>query len=751
MNHLPPMISDLTVILVAAAISAIIFSRFKQPIVLGYLIAGFAVGPHFSLWPTVIDTEGVHIWAEIGVIFLLFGLGLEFSFKKLAKVGKSASISAIFEVITMTGLGFLVGRAFGWKSMDSLFLGCALAMSSTTIIIRAFDEARLKGKGFVNLVFGILIVEDLIAILLMVFLTAISVPGNFSGSNLLFLSARLGFFLTIWFIVGIYILPSLLNKVRKFLSDEIMLVVSIGLCFSMVVLASKAGFSAALGAFIMGSILAETREGERIEHLLLPVKDLFAAIFFVSVGMMINPAILKDHYGIVFLIVGITIVGKLFGSGLGAVISGRSLKQSVQAGMSLAQIGEFSFIIITLGVSLKVTSDFLYPIIIAVSAVTTFTTPYMIRFSEPIYNWMEKRIPQRFLENFRKYEVAMAADTKEGSFGLIWRIYGVAALINSVVVIAIALLSRIYLLPMFHATFGNTSTVNIVASVLTVILSSPFLVAIVLKTPKKLSAEESQSLARLRSLQIGILTMRILLAFGLTAFIVKQFSSTRFLFFFVLLAASAIIFALRKFIKPFYSSVEKHFLANLNGKELAKLESQPKLPELAPWNATLVNLTLSSDSILAGLTLEESRFRAVSGATVAMIDRGKRRIFAPTKNERLLPNDQIFLIGTDEQLTTAQVLIEAKNNETTPAHDELYNLESILITEASVHANKTIREVGSGEGFGGLIVGIERNNERILNPDSTVTILPGDLVWIFGHRGRIKNLKHELNLEHQEK
>ncbi len=751
MNHLPPMISDLTVILVAAAISTIIFSRFKQPIVLGYLIAGFAVGPHFSLWPTVIDTEGVHIWAEIGVIFLLFGLGLEFSFKKLAKVGKSASISAIFEVITMTGLGFLVGRAFGWKSMDSLFLGCALAMSSTTIIIRAFDEARLKGKGFVNLVFGILIVEDLIAILLMVFLTAISVPGNFSGSNLLFLSARLGFFLTIWFLVGIYILPSLLNKVRKFLSDEIMLVVSIGLCFSMVVLASKAGFSAALGAFIMGSILAETREGERIEHLLLPVKDLFAAIFFVSVGMMINPAILKEHYGIVFIIVGITIVGKLFGSGLGAVISGRSLKQSVQAGMSLAQIGEFSFIIITLGVSLKVTSDFLYPIIIAVSAVTTFTTPYMIRFSEPIYNWMEKGIPQRFLESFRKYEVAMAADTKEGSFGLIWRIYGVAALINSVVVIAIALLSRFYLLPAFHSTFGNTPTINIVASVLTVILSSPFLVAIVLKTPKKLSAEESQSLARLRSLQIGILTMRILLAFGLTAFIVKQFSSTRFLFFFVLLAASAVIFALRKFIKPFYSSVEKHFLANLNGKELAKLESQPKLPELAPWNATLVNLTLSSDSILAGLTLEESRFRAVSGATVAMIDRGKRRIFAPTKNERLLPNDQLFLIGTDEQLTTAQILIEAKNNETTPAHDELYNLESILITEASVHANKTIREVGSGEGFGGLIVGIERNNERILNPDSTVTILPGDLVWIFGHRGRIKNLKHELNLEHQEK
>lgn len=735
------MILDLTVILVAAAISTIIFSRFKQPIVLGYLIAGFAVGPHFSLWPTVIDTDGVKIWAEIGVIFLLFGLGLEFSFKKLAKVGKSASISAGFEVITMLGLGYLVGRAFGWTSMDSIFLGAILSMSSTTIIIRAFDEAGLKGKGFVGLVFGILIVEDLIAILLMVFLTAISVPGNFSGSNLAFLSARLGFFLMIWFLVGIYILPSVLKKVRKYLSNEIMLVVSIGLCFLMVVLASKAGFSAALGAFIMGSILAETQEGERIEHLLLPVKDLFAAVFFVSVGMMINPEILKNHFGIVLLIVIVTIVGKLLGSGFGAILSGRSLKQSVQAGMSLAQIGEFSFIIATLGMSLKVTSDFLYPIVIAVSAVTTFTTPYMIRFSDPIYDWIEARIPHRFLENLRKYEVAMNADSKEGAFGLLWRIYGLAALLNSVVVIAIALLAGRHLLPLMVVTFGKSSGLNIIAAIITIILCSPFLVAIVLKTPKKLSAEEVLTLARLRRLQIGVLIMRILIAFGLTAFIIKQFSSTRFLFAFILLAASFLIFALRKFIKPFYSSVEKHFLANLNGKELAEIETIAKLPELAPWNATLVNLVLSPDSILAGLTLEESRFRSVSGATVAMIDRGKRRIFAPTRNERLLPYDQIFLIGTDEQLTTAQILIEARNADTHPPHDELYSLESLLIEEHSLHAHKSIREIGSGDGVGGLIVGIERQSERILNPESHIVIIPGDLIWIFGRRDRIRALK----------
>ncbi len=745
MTHLPPMIIDLSIILIAAAVSTIVFSKFKQPIVLGYLIAGFAVGPYFSLWPTVIDTEGVKLWAEIGVIFLLFGLGLEFSFKKLAKVGKSASISATFEVITMLGLGYLVGRAFGWSSMDSLFLGAILSMSSTTIIIRAFDEAGLKGKGFVGLVFGILIVEDLIAILLMVFLTAISIPGNFSGYNLIFLSLRLGFFLMIWFLVGIYILPSALKKVRKYLSNEIMLVVSISLCFLMVVLASKAGFSAALGAFIMGSILAETQEGERIEHLLVPVKDLFAAVFFVSVGMMINPEILREHYAVVLLIVALTIIGKLLGSGFGAVLSGRSLKQSVQAGMSLAQIGEFSFIIATLGMSLKVTSDFLYPIIIAVSAVTTFTTPYMIKYSDPIYHWIEARLPQRFLERLRKYELAMTADSKEGAFGLLWRIYGLAALLNSVVVIAIALAAGRLLMPMMKTTLGHSTWVSITASILTLLLCSPFLVAIVLKTPKKLSVEEIQTLARLRSLQIGVLIMRILIAFSLTAFIIKQFSSTKFLFAFILVAASIIIFSLRKFIKPFYSSVEKHFLSNLNGKELAEIETIEKLPELAPWNATLVNLTLSSDSILAGLTLEESRFRTVSGATVAMIDRGKRRIFAPTRSERLLPNDQLFLIGTDEQLTTAQILIEARNTEIEPSHDELFNLESLLVTENSLHAHKSIREIGTGEGVGGLIVGIERQAERILNPESSVVIEPGDLIWIFGRRDRIRALKQSSN------
>lgn len=741
MEHLPPMIYDLAIILTAAAISTIIFRRLKQPIVLGYLIAGFIVSPYFPWAPTVVDKEGVHLWAEIGVIFLLFGLGLEFSFKKLAKVGRSASIAAIFELVTMSAVGYLLGRALGWPSMDSVYLGAILAMSSTTIIIRAFEETGSKGKGFANLVFGILIVEDLMAILLMVVLTAISVPGNFSGSNLLYLSGRLGFFLLIWFLIGIYVLPTALKRIRQYLTNEIMLVISIGLCLLMVVVATKTGFSSALGAFIMGSILAETEEGEKIEHLLLPVKDLFAAVFFVSVGMMIDPKILKDYFVPVVIITIITIVGKLIGSGLGAFLSGRSLKHSVQAGMSLAQIGEFSFIIATLGMSLKATSEFLYPIVIAVSAVTTFTTPYLIKYSGPIYYWIERRLPDQFLRRLQNYEMAMSAPAKEGALGLLWRVYGLAALLNSVVVIAIGLLGGHVIMPALVEAFGDHIALRFSACVVALLVCSPFLVAITLKVPKKLSSEDTANLARLRRLQLGVLIMRVLLGISLISMVVQQFSRTSTVPLIFLIGAPILIYSLRKYIEPFYTAVEHRFLSNLNAKDLAAVEKIEERPQLAPWDATLSSFVLSSDSKIAGKTIEDSKFRTMTGATIAMIDRGRKRIFAPKRTELLLPNDRLFIIGTDEQLEAAQSFIEAEHVDTPREQDELFGLESITLEEGSIFANKTIRDCGIGEHLNGLIVGVEHDGKRILNPESTVVLHPGDLVWVFGHRSAINELK----------
>ncbi len=567
MQHLPPMIVDLALILAAAAVSTLVFSKLRQPVVLGYLIAGFAVGPYFPLWPNVVDTEGVKVWAEIGVIFLLFGLGLEFSFKKLAKVGKSAFIAALFEILTMSAVGYIFGRALGWTSMDSVYLGVILSMSSTTIIIRAFDEAGLKGRAFASLVFGILIVEDLMAILLMVILSAISVPGAFSAANLGFLSVRLVFFLLLWFIVGIYLVPSLLKRIRAFLSNEILLLVSIALCFVMVVLATRTDFSAALGAFVMGSILAETEEGERIENLLAPVKDLFAAVFFVSVGMMINPSVLREHFLVVLVITLLTIGGKLLGSGFGAILSGRSLRQSTQAGMSLAQIGEFSFIIASLGVSLKVVSDFLYPLVIAVSAVTTFTTPYMIRSSDRIYSWVEARLPEGMLRQLSNYERAMSAPGKENSLKLLGRTYGLLVFLNLVVALAIGLGSAKFALPAILKTFGDTTLTRALACTATLIVCSPFLFAAVLKIPQAITKEGAQGVQRLWGLQFGVIVFRSVAGLILVEAIIDQFARTLVTPLLILIVTPILIFLFRRFIERFYSRVESRFLKNLNAKE----------------------------------------------------------------------------------------------------------------------------------------------------------------------------------------
>lgn len=403
MTHLPPLILDLCLILGVAAIVTLIFKKLRQPLVLGYVVAGLLVGQNTSLLPSVSDMENIHTWSEIGVIFLLFALGLEFSFRKLTKVGGTAGITAIVEASSMLAIGYFTGRAMGWSTMDSLFLGGIVSVSSTTIIMRTFEELGLKTQGFAVLVFGVLVVEDLVAILVMVLLSTLAVSQQLSGGDLLFALGKLAFFLVLWFVGGILVIPTFLNKAKKLMNDEMLLVVSIALCLVMVYLATEAGFSSALGAFIMGSLLAETVMAEKIEHLVKPVKDLFGAVFFVSVGMLIDPKTLAEHWAPVLLITVVIIAGKLTATFAGALLAGQSVKRSIQAGMSLTQIGEFSFIIAALGLSLKVTSSYLYPIAVAVSAVTTFTTPYVIKASPRFAEWIEGQLPRRFLDALERY------------------------------------------------------------------------------------------------------------------------------------------------------------------------------------------------------------------------------------------------------------------------------------------------------------------------------------------------------------
>lgn len=741
MTHLPNLIEDLGLILMAAAVVTLLFKKLKQPVVLGYLIAGFLVGPNFSFLPTVKDTASVSIWAEIGVIFMLFGLGLEFSFKKLAKVGKSASITATFEILFMLGVGYLVGRALNWSVMDSLFLGGILSISSTTIIVRAFDELGLKGKSFVSLVFGVLVVEDLLAILLMVLLSSVAVTQSLSGSELTMSSLRLVFFLVLWFVLGIYLLPIFLKKFRELLSDETMLIVSIGLCLMMVIVASHVGFSPALGAFVMGSILAETPKGHRIEQLILPVKDLFSAVFFVSVGMLINPKVLTEYFWIIILITVITIIGKLISTALGALVSGRSVKTSVQSGMSLAQIGEFSFIIATLGMTLKVTSDFLYPIAVTVSAITTFSTPYLIKFSDPFADWLERKLPSGVRESLSRYEVAMSTSSGGNVLSLLWREYGIKIILNSVIVIAITMAISRLALPRLGESF-QTGPMSLLVCFFTMILTAPFLWAIFFGGPSHVGSHKPETIEQLRKLQVGVSIVRFLVGCGLAGFVVSNFTSILAfsgILFVTLTALGAFFFS--RFSEPIYRNLENRFISNLAANEKAELEKKAKIPELAPWNATLVEFTVSPNSSLIAKTLQESRIKERFGVTVAMIERGDTQILAPKRDDLLLPSDKLFIIGTEEQLLAVKEVIEKKTSVESPSISGNFGLASLVLAPHDHCINKPIRDCGLREAVNGLIVGIERDGQRYLSPDSSMILIPGDLVWLVGDKTLIKKLR----------
>lgn len=737
MIHLPQLINDLGLILAAAGITTLIFKKIKQPLVLGYIIAGILVGPHFTLFPTVAEDESIAIWAEIGVIFLLFSLGLEFSFKKLAKVGGTASVTAITEAVMMLLFGYVSGTAMGWSAMDSIFLGGILSVSSTTIIIRAIDELGIKHKKFVGLVFGVLIVEDMVAILLLVILSTLAVSKNFAGSEMLLSILKFAFFLVLWFVGGIFLIPTFLKKVNKLMNDETLLVVSLALCLLMVILAVKVGFSPALGAFIMGSILAETTMAERIEHLTKSVKDLFAAVFFVSVGMMIDPAVLRDFAGPTILITFVTIVGKLISTLIGALLSGQSLKTSVQTGMSLAQIGEFSFIIATLGMTLKVTSDFLYPVAVAVSAITTFTTPYLIKLSDPFSDYLEKVLPERWINKLNRYSTDTQSITETNDWKILLKSYLINFIIHSVILIAILFITERYLHPFITKNIVNGIKGNIISLTVSFILMSPFLWAFAFRRIEKkaythLWLNKRYSRGPLVVLEISRIILAVLyMGFLLNIFLNAVLSVVIALIFVVLFTA---IFS-RK-LQAFYHRLESRFLLNLNERENQGHQ------HLAPWDAHLSELVVLPESTLVGRTLDELAIREKYGVNIALIERGKKMIATPSGKARLFPNDKLTVIGTDDQLAAFKEEIEAvegTENQQVYAPQDL-ELHKITITKASPVCYQSIRNSGIRENTRGLIVGIERNNERILNPESSLILLPGDTIWIVGDRKKISEL-----------
>lgn len=747
MSQLTPLISDLALILICAGIMTLIFKKLKQPLVLGYIVAGFICTPHFKFTPSVVDSASIHIWSEIGVIFLLFALGLEFSFKKLMKVGGSAVISACTIIFCMILVGVFVGWTFGWNRMDCIYLGGMLAMSSTTIIYKAFDDMGLRQQRFAGLVLSILILEDILAIVLMVMLSTMAVSQNFEGGEMVYSILKLLFFLILWFVVGIYGIPLFLKRVRKLMSDETLLIVSLALCFGMVYLAALVGFSPAFGAFIMGSILSETIESEHIGKLVSPVKDLFGAIFFVSIGMMVDPAMIVEYkYQILVIVLAVLLGQTIFGT-TGVLLSGQPLKTAMQCGFSLTQIGEFAFIIASLGVSLKVTSHFLYPIVVAVSVITTFLTPYMIRLAVPAYNVIDKYMPSRWRRLLDRYSSGASVANHSNN----WKKLVIAiiriVLIYAVLSIAVTALFLHFIVPLATDMLGDLWG-RILGAVLTITAIAPFLRAMIMK---KNRSEEFKSLwsdSRFNHAPlISIILLRIVIAIGFIVFIIENLfrASAALMVGIAIIVVCAMI--LSRFLKKQSIVLERTFVRNLHYKEIQQEYLGEKQPEYAgrllDRDLHLSDFLIPAESAWAGKTLRELDLGKKYDVHVASIIRGKHRLNIPDGNTCIFPNDLIQVIGTDEQLSlfasVAEKAIHTYDDEDFGKHE--MKLKQFVVAKDSPFVGHSIIECGIRNKYHCLVVGIESAGEDVLRtPQVHMPLKEDDVVWVVGEEDDLNQL-----------
>lgn len=752
MSHLPALMSDLALILISAGIVTIIFKRLGQPLVLGYIVAGFLSGPHMPYTPTVADTGSVQIWADIGVIFLMFTLGLEFSFKKIVKMGSKPVIAASTVMFCMISVGSGVGHLFGWSSMDSLFLGGMLAMSSTTIIYKAFDDLGLRRQKFTGEVLSVLILEDILGILLMVVLSAMAVSRHFEGLALAGSLLKLGFFLILWFIVGVYVVPTFLRRSAKWLNRETLLIVSVGLCFVLVVTAAHAGYSSAFGAFMMGSILAETVEAENIERIVAPVKDLFGAIFFVSVGMLVNPAVLVEYWFPICIITLAILLGQVLLGTSSFLISGHPLKVAMQCGFSLAQIGEFAFIIASLGISLGVTSSFLYPVVVAVSIITTFLTPYMIRAAVPAYGKLSLLIPatvRQRLDGRGRLEARPSADTKLWHSllrDLISQVAAYATLSGAAIIIALSAL-----LPFCRGTMGHW-TGNIVCGILTLLVVSPFLRAIVMrknhseewKTLRHCSMANRLGLWLTFGIRYGIATAAVWYVINFLSPLPSPWRLPVHVLAAVLTVALMVI---SRQVKMVSIRLERTFLQNLRSREVVARKKKSGGPayagRLLSHNVHLAQLELPENSDWGGQTLRQLNFGHNDGVMIAAIVRGQHRINIPDGNTRLFPGDRIEAIGDDHSL---EKLAERMATEVTPlTPDDLRHhlmLRRIIIDEHSPLCNRTLSESGLRDRYHCMLVGFEAADGTLDFPTANHSILHHDTIWVVGEEGALSMLRN---------
>lgn len=727
------LIRDLAFILILGAVTTLLFKWLKQPVVLGYIVAGFLASPHFEYLPSVTTEDNIEFWAQIGIVVLLFSLGLEFSFKKLVNAGGSAVVTALFIVCGMMGAGFVVGHLLGFSHINSLFLGGMLSMSSTTIIIKAFTDLNLRHRKFASLVFAVLIVEDLFAVLMMVILSSIALNNSVEGGEMLFSISKLAFFLIIWFVVGVFVLPSLLNSQRRFLNSETLLIVAMGLCLGMAVFSVACGFSLALGAFVMGSILAGTSFAERIERVTLPVKDLFGSVFFISVGMMVNPEIIVQYWMPILFLSFVVIVGMIFFGTTGMLLTGQSLRVAVESGFSLTQIGEFAFIIASLGMSLGVLDPQIYPIVVAVSVVTTFTTPYFIRMADPACNFIESHLPRRlhFLIDRYAEEATSSASAIRQLWSSLFKRYLWRIVLYSMVLIAICILSIDFLLPLFVKIFPNWG--RLLTAVISLLIMAPFLLAMTYPASKKTERERLIAANARYDIPLIIMTIvRLLIAMVIFVYLLSSIYSmtvgwTIGVALFFILALSFSKSAHRRMVR-----LESRFIDNLNERELRRSGAKNRLVP----NMHLAYMTVGYKCPFVGEQLQNSGLRNRFGVSISSIQRGGRMIMVPGAKERIFPGDVLGVIGTDEEIQQLLPVVEASEDEASEMTSNDVKLTAIRLKPSSPLIGKTIVSSNFRNVWEALLVAVQRGDDY-LQADPSVVFATDDIVWVVGDVNRI--------------
>lgn len=738
MAETPNFISDLALILIVAGAVTILFKKLRQPLVLGYVVAGFIVSPHMPYTMSVIDSSSVGTWAEIGVMFLLFSLGLDFSFKKIMKMGASPVISTCTIIFCMMTLGIIVGHSFGWKRMDCIFLGGMLAMSSTTIIYKAFNDMGLRQQKFTGSVMSVLILEDILAIVMMVMLSAIAVGSGADGEQMVGSIAKIVFFLILWFVVGIALVPLFLRSVRRLVNDETLLIVSLGLCCLMAVLSTKVGFSSAFGAFVMGSIISETIEADKIERLVSPVKDLFGAIFFVSVGMLVDPAILVEYaLPIVVLVITILVGQAVFGT-LGFMLGGQSLKSAMRCGFSMAQIGEFSFIIASLGLSLGVTGHFLYPVVVAVSVITTFLTPYMIKLSVPCYGYVERHLPENLINTLNNISMNNAP-AQESKWKRLITQMAFNTLVYSILSTACIVLMFTFFLPFIRKVMpGMHWWANGICGLLTVFVISPFLRAMIMK---KNHSKEFVALWHENRMNrfplIFTILVRAVIAIAFLFYICNYLSRFTNALMISLATAMVMLMVVSRRLKKRSIRMEKMFVQNLRSREIEAQVLGMRKPlyegRLLDRDVHISDIDVPADTAWAGKSLRELGLSNLYGVHVSSILRGHRRINIPGGDDKVFPGDRLQVIGSDEQLTAFSKAVSGNVAEADPDVEKReMHLRQIVIDKNGRFSGRTLGESGIRDKYNCMVVGVEEGKENLSAVNASYRFRPDDIVWIVG-------------------